>query len=413
MTFYVNKSLAHGPIRFGVSPRQTLEAIDDDPSLSTGTNGEFLRRRTAGFYFADARAIDAPVLPTEKSIRSMPFWKSLVDGTARGWGFIALMVLGVIFVLLGFTIVITRAEWHGWFEIILGIAMIATPIILTAQQRKKIREQEEKERVEREERERRHREMLTAYVGALERLRREPNETTLSEATRERQALELPYEIWSPLARRTVLHIGFDALSRYGTGRAREVAQLMDRSSRAVGLSTDDENGVKLDLYRVIVWHLLADDRHGDAQLEALKNFRKGFDIWDKEVPVEAKAADEFRKLRGITHEHLPRQTCSLKLQFHEYCVHSTRAQLLRKKKREAVSLYVTNRRVVLEGAGKPMEIALPKVDDVEVDIDKNILTISTARGMPDLALEVEEPIYTAALIDIATAIDDRPRGFQ
>ncbi|HEX9985552.1 MAG TPA: hypothetical protein VGF69_20005 [Thermoanaerobaculia bacterium] len=414
MTFYVNKSLAHGPIRFGVTPRQTLEAIDDDPSLSTGAAGEFLRRRTTGFYFADTKAINAPVLPTAKSIRSMPFWKSLLDGTPRGWGFIALMVLGVLLILLGFSVIITRAEWQGWFEVILGIAMIVTPIVLTAQRRRKIREQEEKERAEREERERRHREMLAAYVSALEQLRRDPSDAALATATRERQALELPYEIWSPLAKRTVLYIGFEALSNYGVARSREVANLIDRASRAVGLTPEDETGVRLDLYRAIVWHLLADDRDGDAQMESLKTFRKGFDIWDKEVPVEAKAAEEFRRLRGINKENLPRQTSALQLGFHEYCILSARAQILRKKRRDAGSLYLTNRRLVLEPKGsKQEELLLPKIDDVEVDMDANILTIRTARGLNDIRLEVDDPIYTAALIDLATNLDERPRGFS
>ena len=53
MTYYVEKQLAFGPIRFGVSTRQPLEAIGDDPTLSTGPNGEFVRRRADGFFFGD------------------------------------------------------------------------------------------------------------------------------------------------------------------------------------------------------------------------------------------------------------------------------------------------------------------------------------------------------------------------
>ena len=102
----------------------------------------------------------------------------------------------------------------GWVEIILGAAMITTPIVLTAQKRRQIRSQEEKERAEREERERRHRQMLEAYVSALQGLGKDPSDENLDAAARERQALELPYEIWSALAKRTVLQIGFDALAR-------------------------------------------------------------------------------------------------------------------------------------------------------------------------------------------------------
>ena len=44
MTFFVEKTLALGPIRFGVSPRQAADKIDQDDSLSTGASGEFVRQ---------------------------------------------------------------------------------------------------------------------------------------------------------------------------------------------------------------------------------------------------------------------------------------------------------------------------------------------------------------------------------
>src|SRR6266498_3453532 len=101
MTFFVRKRLALGPIRFGVSPRQRVEAIDDDPAFSTGAGGEFMRRGAAGGFF-----------------------------------------FGDLFVLLGFSVVARKGP-QGWIEVILGLGMIAAPIILTAQERKALREKEE------------------------------------------------------------------------------------------------------------------------------------------------------------------------------------------------------------------------------------------------------------------------------
>src|SRR5207253_7976959 len=125
------------------------------------------------------------------------------------------------------------------------------------------------------------------------------------------------------------------------------------------GLSAADEVETKLDFYRNLVWHLLADDRIGDVQSEELKAIRKGFDIWDRDVPVESKAAEEFLRLRGITNRSLPRAQCGVPLKFQEYCIHHARGVLmtakLDKKARRQIwtegapcDLYVTNRRIVV-----------------------------------------------------------------
>lgn len=418
MTFYVGKSLAQGPIRFGVSPRLPLESIDSDPGLSTGAAGEFLRRRAISFYFADSRRFDGPRLPVAPTVSSTPFWSSLQpDGTRRGWGFLALFIFGAIFLLLGIGVVVNKGP-AGWVEIILGIGMIATPIVMTAQKRKQLRAQEEKERAEREAREKREREMLAAYVSALDELRRDPTNAAIARAERERAALELPYEIWSPLARRTLLTLGFAELAGVGPARAGEVNEFITRIARATGLSDEDELAVKHDLYRAYVWHLLVDDRIGETQNAELLAFRKGFGIWDRELPVEAKALEEFRKLRGITRETVPRVQCPMKLAFREYCIHATRGTKLKKTRKgmapdETCSVYVTNKRVVIDTKKKIEDIPLPKIDDVEVDVDANVLTIATGGGIKPVSLQVEEPIYSAALIDLATAIDERPKGFS
>lgn len=415
MTFYVQKSLAHGPIRFGVSPRLTLDDIDSDSGLSTGKSGEFLRRRTQGFFIADTRPIGAAVIPTEPSISRTPFWTSLRGEGARGIGYLALMTLGTIFLLLGFGVVVRHAAHRGagWFEMILGAVMIAVPIVLTARKRQQIRQEEEKARAEREEREARHRAMLESYTAALTRLRENPNDENLAAAARERQALDLPYEIWAPLARRTVLQIGFAELARLSPARAREAAALISRAATATGVSDSDQIDTTVDLYRIFVWHLLADDRLGRAQSAQLSMLRQGLGIAEKDVSAETEAVEEFRRLQGIGLQNLPRTSCSIPLKFHEYCIHGTRGTLLNQKgvALGTGSLAVTNKRVFID-VRKGIEIELTQIDDIEVDVDANLLTIHAARPKKPVVMRVEQPIYTAALIDLATAIDERPKGF-
>ena len=416
MTFYVGKSLANGPIRFGVSPRSEIDAIDDDPSLSTGAGGEFLKKRTTGFYYGDAPQLGEPTLPPAPSISATPFWASLKpDGTPRGYAFLGMMGFGTFLVLWGL-LVVGRLGPQGWVVVALGLGLIITPIFLTAHRRQQMREQEERERAAREEKLKRERQMLLSYIGSLEKLRHDPSEQRMEDVAFERRGIELPYEGWAPHGRHTVLRIGFNELAKVGPRRAAEVNQLMTRVSQAVGLTAEDEFKVKLDLYRVLVWHLLADDRLGEAQAAELLAFRKGFDIWDRDVPVEAKSADEFKRLRGITPTNLPRRGCPRKLNFHEYCAFSGRGSAMVQKKgkwvaRETGALYVTNKRVIFDGR-RTIEIPLPKIDDVEVDIDANVLTIKTGGGVKPLTVQVEEPIYAAALIDMASNLNERPKGF-
>lgn len=425
MTFYIRKALANGRIRFGVSPRSLRDEIDSAPDLSTGGRGEFLRKRMSGFYFADNRSsVNAPVLPEKTGISATPFLKSVFDGTKRGWLFLAMTIVGIVLTLLGFA-VISKGRPQGWVEVILGLILIAVPIVLTAQTRRRIKEQEERERVAREEEEKRHRALLNSYTTALERLRQNPGRNTLEAATHEHEKLTLPYDVWCKYARRTALDIAFEALGRLGTAKATELGDLVTRVSRAVGLAPADELGVKLDIYRTVVWHLLADDRLGEAQAAELRRLREGLGIGDNDIPVEARMIEEFEQLRGITKTNLPKETCAeLGLGFHEYCLHAAKGSLLRKVwervngkpvaklvPTESCTLFVTNRRVVVV-AKKKQDIPLVKIDDVEVDIDPNVVTIRTAKSMKDIDVQLDDPIYTAALLDIATTLDERPRGF-
>lgn len=424
MTFYIRKALPNGRIRFGVSPRSLRDEIDPATDLSTGGRGEFLRKRMSGFYFADNRSsVNAPVMPEKTGIGGTPFFKSVVDGTPRGWTFLAMTIVGALLILLGFA-VIAKGKPQGWVEVILGAILITVPIVLTAQTRRKIREQEQRERVAREDEEKRHRALLASYTTALERLRQNPGRNTLEAANHEHEKLTLAYDVWCKYARRTALDIAFEALGKLGTAKANELGDLVTRVSRAVGLAPADELGVKLDIYRTVVWHLLADDRLGSAQAEELRRLREGLDLKDEDIPLEAHVIEEFDQLRGITKANLPKETCAdLGLGFHEYCLHASRGSLLRKMwehvngkpvaklvPTEACTVYVTNRRVVV-AAKKKQEIPLMKIDDVEVDADPNTLTIRTAKSMNDVELQVEDPIYTAALLDLATTLDERPRG--
>ena len=423
VAFYIRKSLAHGAIRFGVLPRAVADVIDRTGSLSTGPRGEFLRKRHRGFFFAEDQAVRSAELPKEMGIAHTPFWKSVFDGTRQGWIYAGMIVFGILFVLLGLAVLAKKGA-PGAFWIILAIALIATPLIRTAAMRRAVREREKRDRDEREARERRHREMLSAYTTALTRLREDPNDVAMAAVARERERLELPYDVWSPMARQTVLEIGFAALAKDGPSGAKDVSDLMRRASAAVGLAPSDELGVRLGLYRAVVWHLLADDRANETQLASVDALRRGLGIADGDVPDETQATEEFERLRGFTPNELPRDEPPFALGFHEYCVRVARGSSLKRTREKTggkrvekiepdqeCTVTLTNKRIIVD-AGKRIEVPIVKVDDVELDADANVLTVRTARTVPNLDLRVEDPIFTGALIDLVLGVDERPKGF-
>ncbi len=389
MTFFVTKSLATGPIRFGVAPRRPVDEIDDDPGLSTGPDGSFVRRRRESFFFSDSRTVaTAGALPRRHSEQTLIDQVLLLPKPL-----LALIPVGGVFLLLGFAVLFTKGR-QGWVEIIFGLAMIAVPIVLTAQQRRVVREREEKERAAREERERRDSELLGKYVSALEQMRVTPDQASMDAVARERAAIDLPDPIWSPAARLAVLQIGLEALDRLGPEKAKEVAKIMAEAGGAAGLHGDAKISLREDLYLVILWHLLADDRLGPAQAAVLETLRKAWDI-----DVTEPAQDQFERLRGIGVRNLPRAECNVRLGFHEYCIHATK------------ELFVTNKRVLFPSQ-KPSEISLPKIDDVAVDADTSTMVLKVAGVKKPISLTLDDPIFIACIIDIATTLNERPRGF-
>jgi hypothetical protein len=407
MSFYVQKRLGKGPFRFIVSRRRELSSIDNDTDLSTGASGEFIRHRDEVFYSADQRKVQKAELPQSRSVASTPFWSSLLDGTSRGYAFLGMMAFGAVLILFGL-VVVARKGPQGWIPFLLGAGLAIAPIVMTAQKRRQLREIEERRHRERAEREARDRELLAAYSGALDRLRENPDAEALEQVRREREKLDLSYAIWGDLACATVLQVGFSTLAKVGPDRAAEVADLMDRSSTAAGLIDADAAGVKHALYSTILWHLLADDRLGGPQTEIVRKVQKGFRIAPEDVPIDTSSEEQFERLRGIDHRHVPRCDTALPLGLSEYCIHVAGARM---PDNATCNVHVTNKRLIFDGP-KRIEVALPNIDDIEVDADASSITVRAANLKHPIAFRVEQPIYVASMLSLATTLDERPKSF-
>lgn len=409
MSFRIQKSLGNSFFQFSVGRRRDFRSIDNDTEMSTGPAGEFIRHRPEIFYSADIRTIHTPEVPAPRSVAGTPFWGSLIDGTPRGWGMLALMIIGALFVLFGLAVVANKGP-QGWILVLLGLAMAGTPIILTSAKRRSIRMQEEKIRKERQERDERDRQLLAAYTTALEKLRDDPTDATLKFVQRENEKLDLPYAVWADTAIGTVLYVGFSTLAKVGPERAAEVADLMDRSSDAAGLIAEDASGVKHALYSTILWHFIADDRLGEEQTRIIRQVQEGFRIKPEDVPIDTASEAQFNRLRGIDHRNAPRCEAQIPLRMNEYCMYTAEIRL--GTAQATTPLFITNKRLIV-GSGKgATEVEVPKVDDVVTDADTSRVTIRASELKRPLDFTAGEPIYLAAILDLATRLDDRPKSF-
>ena len=410
MSFRIQKSLGNSFFQFAVGRRRDFRSIDNDSEMSTGPAGEFIRHRPEIFYSADIRTIHTPEVPTPRSVAGTPFWGSLVDGTSRGWGMLAMMGLGGLLLLLGLANIANGNKGGGGFLVVIGLVLVAVPIVLTSAKRRSIRLQEEKIRKERQERDERDRQLLAAYTTALEKLRDDPSDATLKFVQRENEKLDLPYAVWADTAIGTVLYVGFSTLAKVGPERAAEVADLMDRSSDAAGLIAEDARGVKHALYSTILWHFIADDRLGEEQTRIVRQVQEGFGIKPEDVPFDTASEAQFNRLRGIDHRNAPRCEAQIPLRMNEYCMYNADVRL--GASQATTPLFITNKRLIV-GSGKgATEVEVPKIDDVVADADGSRVTIRASQLKRPMDFSAGEPIYLAAILDLASRLDDRPKSF-
>jgi hypothetical protein len=406
MSFTVQKNLGNSVFRFAVGRRREFRSIDHDTELSTGPTGEFVRHRPEIFYSADLRQIHKAEMPKPRSVVSTSFWTTLGEG-----GMVNYVLLGVggLFLLLGLSVLASdKPLGAALLWIVLGLAAIAFPLARTFTKRRSVRMAEERKSRERIERDQRNAEMLATYTSSLEQLREDPSDAALARVMAENEKLDLPYAVWADTAIGTVLHVGFSTLAKVGPARAAEVAQLMDRASDAAGLIAEDAKAVKQALYSTILWHFEADDRLGEEQLKIVRSIQQGFGVTPEELPVDTASESQFERLRGVDHRNAPRCNTTVALNLNEYCMYVAPVRLTDGAERNAV---VTNKRFIIEG-DKAIEVPVPKIDDIFVDADQHVVSMRAPDLKRPLEFRAGEPIYLAAMLDLATRLDDRPKSF-
>jgi hypothetical protein len=322
---------------------------------------------------------------------------------------LAMIVAGALLTLLGMATVANKGS-QGWIVVIIGLALMAAPIVLTSAKRRGIRMQEEKIRKQRQERDERDRQLLAAYTTSLEKLRDDPSDETLQYVQRENEKLDLPYAVWADTAIGSVLYVGFSTLARVGPQNSRDVAELMDRASNAAGLIAEDAAGVKHALYSTILWHFIADDRLGEEQTRIVRQIQEGFSIKAEDVPIDTASEAQFNRLRGIDHRNAPRCEAQLPLRMNEYCMYTADVRI--GGAANTTPIFITNKRLIVGSEKGATEVEVPKIDDVMADADNSRVAIRASELKHPLDFAAGEPIYLAAILDLASRLDDRPKSF-
>jgi len=415
LSFYVRTSFANGGIRFGVTPRAEAEPQSDQGSLfSTGPGGEYRRQGKSGLFFADEKTAGSTV--AAKSGFKGRFQLALTRPQYAMLGF------GTVLLLLGAIVLLRGKTVPGTVEIILGAGLISTPFILSAKRRRELKAQEERERAEREAEEARNREMVGVFASRLQTLRERNDAAALEAIRKERIERNIPYDAVAGMAREAVTSLAFRTLIRFESLGPEGLASEIDAAIDAVGLSETDSRDVKLDFYRHLVWHLLADDRLTDTREGTLLAIKNALGLTDADAWKELEAIADFRRLRGISRFSLPQSNCSIPLKFQEACYHQTSGKAVRQKmekikgedgsvrrtlrwiEKEPLDLFITSKRLVL-GGKQAKEVLQSKIYDLELDADNNILIIGTDQRKHPIHIRVADPIYTAALLDMMSSV--------
>jgi len=430
LSFYIRKDLALGPIRFAVLAREGGGGSpgDEQKGFSTGPAGEYRRLGKEVFFMGDQGGPGAPSLRAQPTAGQRSLWQALKPEDGAGYGRIAMMVFGILFILLGL-MVWARKGPQGLVEIVIGAALLSTPIITTARKLRQIREQEERERAEREAEEARRQQMMGQFAAALKRLEASHDRRTLDEVAAERRSLEVPYDVVAPSAKTTILRIAFQEIAKTPRADAETLDRLMDDAAAAVGLSDADRAAVKASIYQTLVWHLLVDDRLTDSTEALLRGLRKGLGISDEALAKEDLAIAEFRRLRSLTQENLPTAKCAVELKFQENCYHQTRGTFMKVKNTRVTKdgltrrvdvwesagqceIFVTNKRLIVRKKKKDTEIPIYSIDEIDLDPDHSVLNIGSYSQKKPLLLSLPDPIYTARVIDIAASMGVNPARY-
>jgi len=399
-----------------VSHRAAASPPDPSAELSTGPHGEYRRLGESILYFSESRDQLDPQFARELS-GNRSLWEMIRPsggGIGDYWP-VVIMVFGVLIILLGLANVAAKKAGPGVIEILIGLALVATPVVTMAKKRQQLRAEEAKIRKEREEEEKRVQAIVGTYAAKLQQYRERLDAESLDVLRRERPTHEIPYEIVRPMAMHTLTVAGFDAVGKFRQIGLDGVDKQIATAARGIGLNDEDERIVRRQLYQKLLWHQIADDRVHQTR-GTLEQLRSALRVDTDEMAWDMAALEQFEKLAGVNTRTLPAiQDGAIKLRFHEVLHHKASGEQVRPEARRVVtgveqntwtrlkpvSLFVTSRRLVT-AAGKGGDLPYTREFDIEVDADQGVVSIKMPDAKKNIHMLLPDAIYTASMIDLS-----------
>ena len=197
----------------------------------------------------------------------------------------------------------------------------------------------------------------------------------------------------------------------------------LDRLARAEQVLSLDPAFVKrtkLEAYRRALVEAAADHDLTEAEEAGLERARIAFDLSDADLAEELSLVDRLKELRAIRGGVLPRVDAAVKLRSGEVCHLKREGRLLKRRILRSFSrdrqkykvrgfvidkagtLLVTSKRVLLIHTGMT-SIALDKIVDLEVDEDRQLLTLTRDGLVTPSYLTTPDALEAGAIIAALT----------
>jgi hypothetical protein len=417
VALYVSKSLALGAIRFSVEPTIGEPPPDGGRIFNTDAAGHFIRTRSAGHFYQDTTTAGTargrrPTFRTTGRARKPLSWYLPIIST----------VFGLLLIFLGIAVFVVAPNPSGYIYIALGIVFAGGPWYVTARKRRELKERLERERLEQEEAERQRRELIGEYLDRVDALPQQHDRESIEALRQLRMTREIPFEEVTPRIQQAIIRLAFIELDRVDQVGVPAVATTIDDASEAAGLADEKRHEVKYAVFESVAWHLIADGRVGEHRQRALDQLRQEFGLSAEEVRREMAAMEEYRRVREIRVETLPRVPApGAPLKFGEICHLMAKAREMKLPSRSMFrrqpagaddsiwresgdrDVVVSSRRVLLL-PGRKREIPYERIDQLELDADHGVLTVAADDSSKSVHLQMEEPLVAGVLIDLAVA---------
>lgn len=398
MGFFIRKAFRAGPIRFNLSKSGLGVSVGvKGLRVGAGPRGPYLAAGRHGVYLRQSLSLprtstsSAPRHEFDDSDGQQP---TAQQRAGLDWPFRYLVIPGAV----GLIITLLVGSVGG--ALLTGAVVVAGCFAAAISHNKRTK--------------------LARYHALLDRLAEGDDRDALREAVDLRKTLApLPPELE---ARHDGVYVSAVLRAIAEREQTGQPSAWPGRVADAFGLAPDRQRATELDLFKRLVWTVVADQIVTPEEQQALEQVRTWLAIDSAAIEDESLAMNEHLRAQALERDLLPTVDSSAKLQKGEVCHHHTSGALLdrkivrssvvagRRHKEEALvvaregDVYVTSKRLLVVGDGTST-IPHTAVLDVEIDYDERLITITKDGRQKPLYLRVPDPLYTGKLIEVLSRV--------